>query len=69
MEELNRLIEEAVCSLPTNVGRFIAKVGRKGRLIKNCRGNGDFCQDSGGPNNQSLEAYQEILGEQYTYLF
>lgn len=38
MEELNRLIEELFVPFQTNVGRFIAKVGRKGRLIKKLPG-------------------------------
>ena len=58
MEELNRLIEEAVCSLPDKCGQVYRKSGEEGKT----------CQDGGGPNNQSLEAYQEIF-RRTVYLF
>lgn len=68
MEELNRL-KKLFVPFRTKCGQVYRKSREEGKTNQEIAGKWGFHQDSGGPNNQSLEAYQEIFRRTVYLLF
>ena len=70
MEELNRLIEEAVCSLPDKCGQVYRKSREEGKTNQEIAGEmGISVKTVEAQITKALKHIKKFLGEQYTYLF
>ena len=70
IEELNRLIEEAVCSLPDKCGQVYRKSREEGKTNQEIAGEmGISVKTVEAQITKALKHIKKFLGEQYTYLF
>ena len=70
MEELNRLIEEAVCSLPNKCGQVYRKSREEGKTNQEIAGEmGISVKTVEAQITKALKHIKKFLGEEYTYLF